>query len=120
MLVHVPVDTWLCMLEVKWEFQGLDEGRTVQSAVEKIVRRLQRGLGAIVCPVHGRSPLLRVGGRSLSSLDIGFETCCQSLMDEATARIHDIRKRGNTRALAPTEGAVRPLSISAIPARQVP
>ena len=91
------------MLEVKWEFQGIDQGRTVQSAVGKIVRRLQRGLGAIVCPVHGRSPVLSVGGSTLSSLDTGFETCCQSLMDETTARIHDIRKRGKTRALARTE-----------------
>jgi hypothetical protein len=91
------------MLEVKWEFRGIDQGRAVQGAVEKIVRRLQRGLGAIVCPVHRRSPLLRVGGNTISSLDIGFETCCQSLMDEATAQIHDIRKRGKTRALARTD-----------------
>jgi hypothetical protein len=91
------------MLEVKWEFQGIDQGRAVQVAVEKIVRRLQRGLGAIVCPVHNRSPLLRVGGSTLSTLDIGFETCCQSLMDETTARIHGIRRRGKTGALAPTK-----------------
>jgi hypothetical protein len=91
------------MLEVKWEFQGVDQGRAVQLAVEKIVRRLQRGLGAMVCPVHRRSPLLRVGGSSLASLDIGFETCCQSLMDETSSRIHDIRKRGKTRALARAE-----------------
>jgi hypothetical protein len=91
------------MLEVKWEFQGIDQGRAVQVAVEKIVRRLQRGLGAIVCPVHHRSPLLRVGGSTLSTLDIGFETCCQSLMDETTARIHDIRRRGKAGALAPTK-----------------
>jgi hypothetical protein len=106
MLVHVPVDTWSCMLEVKWEFQGIDKGRTVQGAVEKIVRRLQRGLGAIVCPIHQRSPLLRVGGSTLSSLEIGFETCCQSLMDETTSRTHDIRKRGRTRALARTDTLV--------------
>ena len=96
-------NTWSCMLEVKWEFQGLDQGRAVQMAVEKVVRRLQRGLGAMVCPVHRRSPLLRVGGSSLASLDIGLETCCQSLMDETTVRIRDIRKRGKTRALAPAE-----------------
>jgi hypothetical protein len=96
-------DTWSCMLEVKWEFQGIDQGRAVQMAVEKIVRRLQRGLGAIVCPVHHRSPLLRVGGSTLASLEIGFETCCQSLMDETSVRIHDIRKRGKTRALARAE-----------------
>jgi hypothetical protein len=96
-------DTWSCMLEVKWEFQGIDQGRAVQMAVEKIVRRLQRGLGAIVCPVHRRSPLLRVGGSTLASLEIGFETCCQSLMDETSVRIHDIRKRGKTRALARAE-----------------
>ena len=103
MLVLVPVDTWSCMLEVKWEYQGVDQGRTVQTAVEKIVRRLQRGIGAIVCPVHGRSPLLRVAGSTLASLEIGLETCCQPLMDEASVRIHDIRKRGKTRALARTE-----------------
>lgn len=91
------------MIEVKWELQGIDQGRSVQSAVEKIVRRLQRGLGAIICPVHGRSPVLRVGGSTLSNLEIGFDTCCQSLKDETTARIHDIRKRGKTRALARTE-----------------
>ena len=95
--------SWSCMLEVKWEFQGVDQGRAVQVAVEKIVRRLQRALGAIVCPVHHRSPLLRVGGSTLSSLDIGFETCCQSLMDETTAQIHDIRRRGKTGALAPAK-----------------
>jgi hypothetical protein len=91
------------MLEVKWEFQGIDQGRTVQAAVEKIVRRLQRALGAIVCPIHRRSPLLRVGGSSLASLEIGFETCCQPLMDETSVRIRDIRKRGKTHALARTE-----------------
>ena len=91
------------MLEVMWEFQGVDQGRAVQMAVEKIVRRLQRGLGALVCPVHGRSPLLRVGGNSLASLEIGFETCCQSLMDETSVRVHDIRKRSKTRALARAE-----------------
>jgi hypothetical protein len=107
------------MLEVKWEFQGLDQGRAVQMAVEKIVRRLQRGLGAIVCPVHQRSPLLRVGGSTLSSLEIGFETCCQSLMDETTARIHDIRKRGKTRALAPTE-VRRPVGADQRHPRQAP
>ena len=99
---QASADTWSCMLEVKWEFEGIDQGRTVQSAVEKIVRRLQRVLGAIVCPVHGRGPVLRVGGTTLSSLQIGFETCCQSLMDETTPRIHDIRN-GKTRALARTE-----------------
>lgn len=81
------------MIEVKWEFKGLDQDRTVQAAVEKVVRRLQRELGAIVCPIHERSPILRVSGSTLSTLDIGFETCCQSLMDETTARIHHIRKR---------------------------
>jgi hypothetical protein len=91
------------MLEVKWEFRGIDQGRAVQMAVEKIVRRLQRGLSGLVCPVHGRSPLLRLGGSSLANLDIGFETCCQSLMDETSVRIHDIRKRGRTRALARAE-----------------
>lgn len=91
------------MLEVKWEFRGIDQGRTVQAAVEKIVRRLQRGLGAIVCPIHRRSPLLTVGGSTLASLEIGLETCCQPLMDETSVRIHDIRKRGKTRALARTE-----------------
>jgi hypothetical protein len=103
MSVQLSADTWSCMLEVKWEFQGSDQGRTVQTAVEKIVRRLQCGLRAIVCPIHRRSPLLRVGGSTLSSLDIGFETCCQTLMDETTARIQDIRKRGRTRALARPE-----------------
>ena len=91
------------MIEVKWEFQGIDQGRTVQSAVEKVVRRLQRGLGAIICPAHKRSPLLRVGGSSLSTLDIGLETCCQRLTDETTGRIHDIRRRGKTGALTRTE-----------------
>lgn len=91
------------MIEVKWEFQGIDQGRSVQSAVEKVVRRLQRGLGAVTCPVHHRSPLLRVGGNSLSTLDIGLDTCCQSLTDETTTRIHDIRRRGKTGALARTE-----------------
>jgi hypothetical protein len=108
------------MLEVKWEFQGIDQGRTVQSAVGKIVRRLQRGLGAIVCPVHGRSPVLRVSGSSLSSLETGFETCCQSLMDEITARIHDIRKRGKTRALARTEMRHPAVVDRRHPARQAP
>jgi hypothetical protein len=103
MLVLVPTDTWLCMLEVKWEYQGVDQGPTVQTAVEKIVRRLQRGLGAIVCPVHRRSPLLTVAGSSLASLEIGFEACCQPLMDEASLRIQDIRKPGRTRSLARTE-----------------
>jgi hypothetical protein len=91
------------MIEVKWEFEGgIDEGQSVQSAVGKIVRRLQRGLGAIVCPYHGRSPVLRVGGTTLSSLEIGFDTCCQLLMDETTARIQNIRN-GKTKALARTE-----------------
>ena len=120
MLVHVPADTWSCMLEVKWEFQGIDEGRTVQGTVEKIVRRLQRGLGAIVCPVHRRSPRLRVAGSSLSSLDIGVETCCRSMMDETTARIHDIRKRGKTRALARTEMRHPAVVDQRHPARQIP
>ena len=102
MWVQVSADTWSCMLEVKWEFEGLDQGQSVQSAVAKIVRRLQRGLGAIVCPVHGCSPVLRVGGTTLPSLEIGFETCCRLLMDETTARIHNIRN-GKTKALARTE-----------------
>ena len=91
------------MLEVKWEFQGSDQGRTVQTAVEKIVRRLRRGLGAIVCPIHKCSPILRVGGSAPSGLDIGVETCCESLMNETTARVHDIRKREQTMALAAAE-----------------
>ena len=91
------------MLEVKWEFQGVDQGRAVQMAVEKIVRRLQRGLGTVICPVHRRSPVLRVGGTSLASLEIGFETCCQPSMDEASVRIRNIRKRGKARALGRAE-----------------
>ena len=91
------------MIEVKWEFQGIDQGRRVQSAVEKIVRRLQRGFGVIICPDHKRSPRLRVGGTSLSTLDIGFETCCQRLTDETTTRVRDIRRRGKTEALTRAE-----------------
>ena len=108
------------MLEVKWEFQGSDQGRTVQTAVEKIVRRLRRGLGAIVCPIHKRSPILRVGGSAPSGLDIGVETCCRSMMDETTARIHDIRKRGKTRALARTEMRHPAVVDQRHPARQIP
>ena len=81
------------MIEVKWDFQGDDQGRVAQTAVEKVVRRLQRALGAIVCSVHRRSPALRVRGHMFSTPDIGFDTCCQALMDETTARIHDIRQR---------------------------
>ena len=105
------------MLEVKWEFQGIDQGRSVQMAVEKIVRRLHRGLGA-VCPMHKRSPVLRVGGRVLSGLDIGFETCCQSLMDATTARIDDIRKRGQSIALVGAEQRRPTVPTNATPARQ--
>jgi len=37
-----------------------------------------------------------VRGHTLSTLDIGFVTCCQTLLEEATNRIPDIRhRRGN-------------------------
>ena len=81
------------MIEVKWDFQGDDQGRVAQTAVDKVVRRLQRALGTIMCPVHRRCPALRVRGHMFSTPDIGFDTCCQALMDEASARIHDIRQR---------------------------
>lgn len=81
------------MIEVKWEFEGDDQGRVAQTAVDKVVRRLQRALSAVVCPVHRRSPALRVRGHMFSPPDIGFDTCCQALMDETIARIHDIRQR---------------------------
>ena len=81
------------MIEVKWDFQGDDQGRVAQTAVDKVVRRLQRALGTIMCPVHRRSPALRVRGHMFSTPDIGFDTCCQALMDETTASIHDIRQR---------------------------
>ena len=81
------------MIEVKWEFEGDDQGRVAQTAVAKVVRRLQRALGTIVCPVHRRSPALIVRGHMFSTPDIGFDTCCQALMDETTARIHDIRQQ---------------------------
>jgi hypothetical protein len=91
------------MLEVQWEFRGLEEERVVQAAVDKVVRRLQRALASMVCPTHGRSPILRVRGTTLSTLDIDLETCCKALREETSARIHDIRKRGTTRALVKPE-----------------
>src|SRR3954454_15457441 len=86
----------LCMIEVKWEYEGSYERPAVQAVVERVVRRLQHVLGGISCPVHGQIPGLRVRGHTLSTLDIGFVTCCQALLDEATSRIPDVRhRRGN-------------------------
>ena len=79
------------MIEVKWDFEGPDQGRAAQATVDRVIRRVQRGLGAIVCPTHGRGPALRVGGQIPSTIDIGFETCCQDLMEQTCARIRDIR-----------------------------
>src|SRR5215218_3600171 len=84
------------MIEVKWEYEGPYERQAVQVVVERVVRRVQPVLRGISCPFHGRTPGLRVRGHTLASLDIGFVTCCQALLDEATSRIPDIRhRRGN-------------------------
>jgi hypothetical protein len=86
----------MSMIEVKWEYEGTYERPSVQAVVERVVRRLQHVLGDITCPVHGQIPGLQVRGHTLSTLDIGFVTCCQELLDEATNRIPDIRhRRGN-------------------------
>ena len=62
------------MIEVKWDFQGDDQGRVAQTAVDKVGRRLQRTLGTIISPVHRRSPALRVRRHMFYTPDIGFDT----------------------------------------------
>ncbi len=79
------------MIEVKWEIEGVDGGREAQGAVEKVVRRLQPALGASVCPIHCRRPVLRVGGQGVPSLEIELETCCQALREQFTDRIRNLR-----------------------------
>jgi hypothetical protein len=79
------------MLEVKWEFEGSDQGRVVQAAVEKVVRRLQRAIGTIVCPVHHLRPPLRIRGYSVDTLDIAIEGCCDTLLDATAVGIRQIR-----------------------------
>jgi hypothetical protein len=84
------------MIEVKWEYDGSYERAAVQAVVERVVRRLQHVLGSISCPVHHQIPGLQVRGHTLSTLDIAFVTCCETLLEEATNRIPDIRhRRGN-------------------------
>jgi hypothetical protein len=86
------------MIEVKWEYEGSYERQAVQAVVERVVRRVQPVLNDISCPFHRRKAGLRVRGHTLSSLDIGFVTCCQALLDEVTSRIPDIRQRGRNRS----------------------
>jgi hypothetical protein len=82
------------MIAVKWEFEGDDlEVITVQAAVERVLRRYQRALGSVRCPVHESGPLLIVRGRSLNDLDLSVQPCCQALVNEANARIQGARRR---------------------------
>jgi hypothetical protein len=84
------------MIEVRWDFKGDEREHAVHTAVEKVVRRLQRTIRTIVCPIHRRPPALRVRGHNLCTLDIGFETCCGALKKETSSRVHDIRSRARS------------------------
>src|SRR5215210_6242837 len=96
------------MIEVKWESYCIDGGLEAQTAVEKVVRRLQRGVGSVVCPIHGRPPVLKVRGQGAASLNIEFETCCQALRERTASRTHALRSTRRTHvAAAPTSGSDR-------------
>ena len=84
------------MIEVKWESYCIDGGLEAQTTVEKVVRRLQRGLGSVVCPTHGRPPVLKVRGQAAAGLNIEFETCCQVLLERTASRIHSLRSARRT------------------------
>jgi hypothetical protein len=84
------------MIEVKWESYCIDGGLDAQTAVEKVVRRLQRGVGSVVCPTHGRPPVLKVRGQGAAGLNIEFETCCQALRERTASRMHALRSARRT------------------------
>lgn len=86
------------MIEVNWEYEGPYDRQAVQAVVERVVRRVQPVLSGICCPFHGQRPGLRVRGHTLASLEIGFVTCCQVLLEEATGRIPDLRRRRGNRS----------------------
>ncbi len=82
------------MIEVKWDFEGAELDRdAAKAAVEKILNFYTGGLAGITCPTHGQKPGLKVQGRTVETLVVSVEACCQTLLDRANDRIRSISRR---------------------------
>ena len=80
-------------MNVAYELEeGLDEASAART-VDRVVRYHQQVLSGMTCPAHQQAPWLRVHGRSLQSLAVCVESCCEVLSEKVAARLDLVSRR---------------------------
>lgn len=82
------------MVQVKWDFEGADlDKEAAEAAVGKVLNYYKQALAGFTCRVHSQEAWLKVHGRTLETLAVSIETCCQELLDRVNARIGGVSRR---------------------------
>ena len=81
------------MIDVTYELEGGIDEDTAAATMERVVRYHQQVLSGVTCPIHREAPWLKVHGRSLQSLAVSVESCCQLLAEKVAARLDLVSRR---------------------------
>ncbi len=82
------------MIQVKYDVEGADlDKEAAEAAVGKVLNYYKQALAGLTCPLHGREPWLKVHGRTLETLAVSIETCCQELLNRTDARTGGVSRR---------------------------
>ena len=82
------------MMDVKWDFQGSGlDLEAAEKAVGKVLTFYRQALAGTACPIHGQEPWLKVEGRTLQSLVVSIEVCCEELLERAKSRVGEVSRR---------------------------
>lgn len=82
------------MVDVKWDFQGgVVDLRAAEQSVGKLLTFYKDALAGVTCPVHERTPWLKVKGRTVRDLLVTVEACCEESLHRATSRVDGVSRR---------------------------
>ena len=77
-----------------WVFtidQGVppDQRSALEAEADALRRRIKRSIQTLTCPIHGRSPQVRVTGFASGQLDLQVSGCCHDFVRRVKWRIDD-------------------------------
>jgi hypothetical protein len=79
------------MVKVVWQFEEHEwHDKLSRAALEAALEGVRQHLADLPCPVHGESPTMVVGGRSVDTISLDIQGCCDGLTGPARAKLAEL------------------------------
>jgi len=81
------------MMKISFELNGRkinpnQIGKEIEKAVfENVQKSIIKSVGSIHCKTHGKTPSIKVKGRSVEKLNFDVSGCCEDIIDQVRKKL---------------------------------